>query len=301
MLQSLTDPVGCIGGPINYLGNERTTTIERPAKRGRESEIISEKQKHQISSDGNCCQFEAGQFGIILNPNPVSIGLKLSYEEEEHNASVTCASDNKAAVSPMLAIGISLKAEIDRQQQEFDHQVRLQEDNMRKGMRELGERQTISFLSAIETGIGKKLHEKEVEIQNMNRRNNELVERIKQISTEVQSWQCRAKYNESVVNALKSNLKQVLAQGVIQRKEGCGDSEVDSAASYAYENHWSILEANSVTFKRQMVCRACKTKEASILLLPCRHLCLCKDCAGSVDACPICQILKTAGVEVFTS
>lgn len=172
---------------------------------------------------------------------------------------------------------------------------------MIKEMREVGHRHTVALLSAIEAGIGRKLHEKELELQNMNRKNNELAERIKQISTEVHSWQCRAKYNESLVNALKSNLKQVMTQGINHWKEGCGDSEVDNTTSNANQNHMNVMGANSISFERQMTCRACKSKEASMLLLPCRHLCLCKDCAGSIDVCPICHIRKAAGVEVFLS
>ena len=83
-----------------------------------------------------------------------------------------------------------------------------QEENILKGVRELKQRQTVSFLSAIEKGVDRKLREKEHEIENMNRKNKELMERIKQVAMEVQSWHYRAKYNESVVNALKSNLQQ---------------------------------------------------------------------------------------------
>ncbi|XP_050220904.1 E3 ubiquitin-protein ligase BOI-like [Mercurialis annua] len=288
--------VGCIRGPMNHIGNEHATIMQRPAKRVRDSQIIPSAQKRHSSSNNNSNQYEAGQLGIIVNPNPVSIGLKLSCEEEEYNSPVTHPSGSKINVQPIMAILDNLKVETDRQEDELHLQMKLQEDSMRKSMRELGERHTASFLLAVETGIGRKLLEKEVEIQNINRKNNELVERINQISAQVQSWQYRAKYNESVVNALKSNLKHVMAQSAIHGKEGCGDSGVDTAASYANQNDFNVPEV-----KMQIICRACKTKEALILLLPCRHLCLCKDCAGFVDACPICQVTKTAGVEVYTS
>jgi E3 ubiquitin-protein ligase BOI-like protein len=178
-----------------------------------------------------------------------------------------------------------------------------QEENILKDVRELKQRHTVSFLSAIEKVVDRKLHEKELEIENMNRKNKELMERIKQIATEVQSWHYRAKYNESVVNALKSNLQRVMAQGAIHGKEGCGDSEVDDAASYANVDHQGIIDGsgNSVYMKKQMNCRACKVKEVCVLLIPCRHLCLCKDCEGFIDVCPICQEMKTASAQVFMS
>lgn len=174
---------------------------------------------------------------------------------------------------------------------------------MIKGVRELKQRHTYSFLSAIEKGVGRKLHEKELEIENMNRKNKELVEKIKQVSMEVQSWHYKAKYNESIVNVLKNNIKQAVAQGAMHVKEGCGESEVDDAASHTNVNYLSVVDCpgNPVSMKKQMNCRACKVQEVSILLLPCRHLCLCKDCEGFIGACPICKVMKTASVQVYLS
>lgn len=179
----------------------------------------------------------------------------------------------------------------------------MQEENIIKGVRELKQRQTVSFLSSIEKGVGKKLREKEFEIENMNRKNKELVERVKQVTMEVQSWHYRAKYNESLVNVLKSNLKQVLAQGAMQGKEGCGDSEVDDAASYTDHIQLGVVgcSGNPTSMKKQVNCRACKVREVCVLLLPCRHLCLCMDCEGFIDVCPVCQVMKTASVQVFMS
>ncbi|XP_062169872.1 E3 ubiquitin-protein ligase BOI-like isoform X1 [Alnus glutinosa] len=296
--------VGCSVGPLNYMGNNHTSAMEQPTKRAREAESISRQQKHLVSLNNNFSQDKAGQSGSILNPNPVSTGLKLAYEEDEHNSSVTSASESMTAALPViLSLSDNLKTEIDRQNEEFDCYIRFQEENILKDVRELKQRHTVSFLSAIEKVVDRKLHEKELEIENMNRKNKELMERIKQIAMEVQSWHYRAKYNESVVNALKSNLQRVMAQGAIHGKEGCGDSEVDDAASYANVDHQGIIDGsgNSVYMKKQMNCRACKVKEVCVLLIPCRHLCLCKDCEGFIDVCPICQEMKTASAQVFMS
>lgn len=174
---------------------------------------------------------------------------------------------------------------------------------MIKGVREMKQRHTYSFLSAIEKEVGRRLHGKEMEIEVMNCKNKELVQKIKQVSMEVQSWHYKAKYNESVVNALKNNLKQAMAQGSLHVKEGCGDSEVDDAASRTNLNYLSVVDGsgNSSSMKMQMICRACNIQEVSILLLPCRHLCLCKDCEGLIGVCPVCKAMRTASVEVYLS
>lgn len=299
--------VGCSVDPLNYIGSETITAMKRPMKRGMETtEPFSRQQKLQRSLNNNFFQDEGGLSGSILNPNPVSTGLKLSYEEDEHNSSVTSASESMTAALPvLLSVGGNLKAEIDRQKEEFDHYIRVQEENIMKGVREMKQRHTVTFLNAVEKGVDRKLREKELEIDNMNRKNKELVERIKQITLDAQSWHHKAKYNESLVNVLKTNIKQVIAQGPMQGKEGCGDSsEVDDATSYTNQNHLGIIGTSSNptgSMEKKMSCRACNVKEVDVLLLPCRHLCLCMDCEGFIDVCPVCRVMKTASVQVFMS
>lgn len=164
------------------------------------------------------------------------------------------------------------------------------------------QRHMASFLAAIEKGIDKKLHEKDLEMESLNRKNRELIERIKQVAAEAHNWHSRAKYNESVIAVLKSNLQQAISQGADQGKEGFGDSEVDDAASYIDPNNYLGISggpSKSISRNHKMMCRACQTKEVSILLMPCRHLCLCKDCDVLVRVCPVCQLVKTNSVPVY--
>lgn len=168
-----------------------------------------------------------------------------------------------------------------------------------KGVREINQRHTVTLLNALEKGVNRKLHEKEIEIENMNRKNKELGDRIKQVAMEAQSWHYRAKYNESVINVLKSNIQQLMEQGTAQAREGSGDSEVDDAISCS--NHRRIISGsgNQGPQNHPPKCRACNGKEVSVLILPCRHLCLCTDCEGFIDVCPICQVMKSTSVRVY--
>ncbi|PON72204.1 E3 ubiquitin-protein ligase BOI [Parasponia andersonii] len=292
-------PVGCSSGHMNHMANKHTTATPQPNHRSRETDSIFMQQKHLLPINNYICQDKAGQSGSILNPNPVSTGLKLSYEEEEHNSSVTSASENLKAVLPVISsISDNLKIQIDRQKDEFDQYVKVQEEKIIKGVIELRQRQTVSFLNAIEKGVSRKLHEKEVEIENMNCKNKELMDRIKQVTVEVQSWHYKAKYNESVVNFLRSNLQQAIAKSGMHAKEGYGDSEVDDAASYTNMNHIGTADVSGSS-KKPINCRTCKVREVSVLLLPCRHLCVCKDCQVYIDVCPVCNVTKTASVQVY--
>ncbi|XP_073145928.1 BOI-related E3 ubiquitin-protein ligase 1-like [Henckelia pumila] len=258
-------------------------------KRVREEDLVCTRQKRPISSNKNYSPEKVANIDTLPNPNLVSTGLRLSCEKEEQNSSVS---------SGILSIGNNLKMEMDRQTEEFGRYIKLQEENILKGVRELNHRHTVSLLSTLEKGVNKKLHEKALEVENVNRKNKELADKIKQVSTEAQSWHYRAKYNESVINILKNNIEQLMAQGASRAHEGSGDSEVDDAVSGT--NHRQIISGleNRGCQTGRLICRSCKSKEVSILLLPCRHLCLCTDCEGLSDICPVCQVMKTAGVHV---
>ncbi|XP_021692518.1 BOI-related E3 ubiquitin-protein ligase 1 isoform X2 [Hevea brasiliensis] len=303
-------PAGCGVDPVNYFGNENMAPMLQPNKRGKETEDFSRQQKLQISLNYNICQDEADRSASIPNPNPVSTGLRLSYDDDERNSSVTSASGSMTvAPSIILSLGDNIRTELDRQKEEFDQYIKIQEEHLATGVRDMKQRHIASFLAAIEKGVSKKLREKDLEIDNMNRKNKELIERIKQVAMEAQNWHYRAKYNESVVNVLKSNLQQAISQGADQGKEGFGDSEVDDAASYvvpsSYLNvtggHARPLTKNCQGLIEHITCRACKSKEVCMLLMPCRHLCLCRDCDMLINVCPVCQLIKTSSVQVYLS
>ncbi|KAJ7953596.1 BOI-related E3 ubiquitin-protein ligase 1 [Quillaja saponaria] len=300
-------PAGCSVDPVNYIGNDHINPMLRPNKRSREIEDISRKQKLQISLNYNVCQDEVDRSASIPKPNPVSTGLRLSYDDDERNSSVTSASGSMTTTpSIVLSLGDNIRTELDRQKEELDRYIKIQEEHLAKGVRDMKERHTGSVLATIEKGVSKKLREKDTEIDIMNCKNRELAERIKQMAVEVQNWQYRARYNESIVNVLKSNLQQAMSQGVDQGKEGFGDSELDDTASYINpNNNLSVPGAQQMksTSKNcqgmeHLICRACKAKEVSMLLMPCRHLCLCTDCDGLISVCPVCQLLKTASFQV---
>lgn len=147
----------------------------------------------------------------------------------------------------------------------------------------------VCLMNALEKGVNRKLHEKDLKIENINRNNKELGDKMKQVSMEAQSWHYRAKYNESVVNDLQRNIQQLLPQGTALAYEGTGESEMDDAVSGT--NHFKL--------NGQLICKSCKNKEVSFLLLPCRHLCLCANCEGFIDICPVFQSMKTVSVHVY--
>lgn len=126
----------------------------------------------------------------------------------------------------------------------------------------------------------------------------DLEEQMKQLSVEVGAWQQRAKYNENLINSLKYNLEQLNAQNR-DNEEGCDDSEVDHTASCCNGDVslQHMLKQNRNL--KEAACKVCRVKEPCMLLLPCRHLCLCKDCESKFSFCPLCQSSKFIGIEVY--
>jgi len=117
-------PAACNVDPANYIGNNNISSLNRASKRSRESEDVAMQHKLQISLN-NFYQDATDRSASIPNPNAVSTGLRLSYDDDEHNSSVTTASGGMPSL-PVVPLGDILRTEIERQKEEFDHYIRVQ-------------------------------------------------------------------------------------------------------------------------------------------------------------------------------
>lgn len=294
---------GCNAGIMNISGLKNASVVNLPMKSGRGVSIFGQHQL-PVTLHDNLCQEEAGQSRSMLKHIPVSTGLRLSYGEEEHNSSISSTVESKIVnLSSTLPRSDNLQTELVRQNDELDKYIRVQEETIRKGITQLKHRHTISILNALEKEVSRKLHEKDIEIENLNHKNKELVEKIRQLEAESQSWHYKAKENESFINLLKSNINQILLRGAATcLKEGCGESMVDDAVSSCKQNSLGPLANHGKKLpssKESMNCKACKGKEVSMLFLPCRHLCLCIDCDFFIEVCPICHVKKNGSLQVY--
>ncbi|KZV42547.1 hypothetical protein F511_36095 [Dorcoceras hygrometricum] len=241
----------------------------------------------------------------VYDKNPVSTGLRLSYDDDERNSTVSSASGSIAIGSSMFSsLNVDIEREFDQSRKELEHYVRMQEENLLQGLREIGQRHITSCLTYVENSCIKKLHQKNLELETVTCKNNKLVELTKQLTAEAQNWCNIAKYNESVANALKTSLEQAMQQGSNQRSI-VGENDVDDAASCVDPNNFLCnsgeRERSNSVCTNALTCRSCKSKEVCIVLMPCRHLCLCKACEGFVSACPVCRMATNASFEVYLS
>ncbi|KAL6296237.1 hypothetical protein ACE6H2_004379 [Prunus campanulata] len=173
-------------------------------------------------------------------------------------------------------------------------------DRLRQNILEKVQATQLQTLSVVEEKVLQKLREKEAEVESINKKNMELEERMEQLTVEAGAWQQLARRNENMISSLRFNLQHVYAQSR-DSKEGCGDSEVDDTASCCNGRtlNFDMFCKENNDVKEMMTCKACRVNEACMLLLPCKHLCLCKDCESKLSLCPLCQSSKFIGMEVY--
>lgn len=114
------------GDPVNYLGNNGPPFL-LPNKCVRDAEAIPRQQKLLFSLNNKPFQDEPDRKSRHLNLNPVSTGLRLFYDDEERNSSITSGSGNLTAASPIFSsLGNDIKRELDQQKEELDQFIRTQ-------------------------------------------------------------------------------------------------------------------------------------------------------------------------------
>uniref|UniRef100_A0A0A0K3I3 BOI-related E3 ubiquitin-protein ligase 3 n=1 Tax=Cucumis sativus TaxID=3659 RepID=A0A0A0K3I3_CUCSA len=200
-------------------------------------------------------------------------------------------------------LGEDISLQIHQQQLDIDRLISQHLEKVRSEVEERRKRQARRIIEAIEVGVMKKLKSKEEEIEKMGKLNWALEERVKSLCIENQLWRDMAQTNEAAVNALRNNLEQVLCQVNEDRTHvGGGGIEdpttalVDDAQSSCGSNEgegeerggWRVVKAKTVKrnsnnggggedtgSRKSRMCRNCGKEESSVLLLPCRHLCLC--------------------------
>ncbi|KAL2484119.1 putative BOI-related E3 ubiquitin-protein ligase [Forsythia ovata] len=150
-------------------------------------------------------------------------------------------------------------------------------------------------VGAIREGVMKKLNEKDEQIQRIDKLNSLLQQRLKSLFVENQLYRNMALANEAMANSLRTNLEQLLVANVNNKHHSAGtgpravaeDTESCCGSNGNYERDRRTAE------KEERMCKRCGEKESCVLLLPCRHLCLCAVCGRGSDQLKACQVCNT--------
>lgn len=226
-----------------------------------------------------------------------------------------CSYQQNNCCGSFTFLGEDISLQIQQQQLEIEQFITQHTEKVKIEIEERRKRYATRIFAAVEQGIMKKLKSRDEEIDKFGKLNWALEEKVKSLCIENQMWRDLAHANEATANALRSNLEHVLSevrnqqqQQQYRRHDGVGtvedDAEQDDAQSccgsnrVAGDNEERRSAASSIG---ERMCRSCGRDEASVLLLPCRHLCLCSVCGSCVHTCPICKSIKNASVHINLS
>ncbi|KAJ7948915.1 BOI-related E3 ubiquitin-protein ligase 1 [Quillaja saponaria] len=231
-------------------------------------------------------------------------------------------------------LGEDLSLDIQQQQLDLDCLIAQHMEKVRMEIEEKRKRQARRILEVIEVGMAKKLKAKDEEIEKIGRLNWALQDKVKTLCIENQIWRDLAQTNEATANALRTNLEQVLQQVRDERTRGgfglidddattpiptaalmddaqscCGSNDNDECGGERMvgvrdkdeEGTSKSSRVNNNNNSNCRLCRNCGKEESCVLILPCRHLCLCTVCGSTLHTCPICKSIKNASVHVNMS
>ncbi|CAI9769029.1 unnamed protein product [Fraxinus pennsylvanica] len=181
----------------------------------------------------------------------------------------------------------SLVNEIEKQRLEIDQFVTLQNRRLRLDLQELRKQQMSYFLKKSELNMQFLLKQKDEEIARAVNRAMELENFVKRMVIENQMWQRVAKDNEAMVMSLKNTIEHL--------RESPNVAEDAESRCDIIE----YVEENGEQKMSNMVCQSCNSRNSSVIILPCRHLCSCKDCDSFLKSCPVCKTAKKASIEAM--
>ena len=149
--------------------------------------------------------------------------------------------------------------------------------------------------------MARRLREKEAEVEKAARRNAELEARAAQLSVEAQVWQAKARTQEAQAATLQAQLQKAMMSGVSPAQDSRrGEDPLGGVEGQAEDAESAYNDPDRVIVSGPR-CKACRKRVASVVLIPCRHLCLCTECDQVAQACPLCLALRSSSVEVYLS
>ncbi|KAK7412792.1 hypothetical protein VNO78_04417 [Psophocarpus tetragonolobus] len=246
----------------------------------------------------------------LCDPNKADSGLtyhiplqrKRSRDFTTQLTSLPPHQKNKISPEPSF-LNQEILFQFQNQQSEIDRVLAHHTEKVRMELEEQKIRQSRMLMNSIQDTMAQKLKEKEEEIQRMRKMNWALQERVKSLCMENQIWRELAQTNESTANYLRSNLEQVLAHVGEERlaATAVADDAQSSCGSNDAVEAGDDTAASAAAVVGGRLCRNCGVRESVVLLLPCRHLCLCTMCGSTIRNCPICDSGMDASVHVNLS
>ncbi|KAF7088297.1 hypothetical protein CFC21_091422 [Triticum aestivum] len=268
--------------------------------------MVDAKSLHQIILDTGHHQPAANQgFAVGASaaampmsgpPLPPPLGLRLDGAQE-------MATNKRKRDQQSSMLGA---AQAQQQPIVVDHNMRNHAEKMCTTSREQRQRHISMMISTVVAKARKQLEAKDQEIEWIRSMNWALKERIRNLHMEAQAWRNVAQSSETVANVLRTDLQQVLEQQAVRGSGSDGGEGTagpcwgEKHVAFCREEHEEEGETPAVEPRVTEVemCKGCGQRAPVVLLLPCRHLCVCAPCAEAARVCPSCMCVKTGCTSV---
>ncbi|KAL3653365.1 hypothetical protein CASFOL_003046 [Castilleja foliolosa] len=167
-----------------------------------------------------------------------------------------------------------LVTEMRSQTDQVNHILSLQTDLLKQALKGMLERQHKSIQRAAEENANKKLKQLEAEL------------RMKSAHADHYRREAdRLLLNINYLGMENRSLKYRLDHANEARRYEDGDSSTE--------------DTEAVVGPVKFDCKICGKQLATVLMWPCRHVCVCKQCDAVTDRCPVCRVEKRSTVDVF--
>ncbi|KAI4970554.1 hypothetical protein ZWY2020_001468 [Hordeum vulgare] len=198
---------------------------------------------------------------------------------------------NRDERSPVLGAADVLAAHVQQQTIDVDGILLKHAKKMWTALAEQRQSHMRLIVSTVEGRAAQRLKAKDEEIERIRTMNWSLEARLQNLFMEAQMWRDVAQSNEATANVLRGDLRRVLDAQAVGGGGSGGDQ--DDAESCCWGENEVAEERPETGVGR---CKACREGTAVVLLLPCRHLCVCAPCAATAQACPSCGSAKNGSV-----
>ncbi|XP_019430489.1 PREDICTED: BOI-related E3 ubiquitin-protein ligase 1-like [Lupinus angustifolius] len=300
------------GGYTPYNNNNGSANSR---KRGRE-DIVANTTPNNIMNPLFSMQSHTPQLIELSqlhnqHQNVGSIGLGLSFDHQQQQRLQLQQQQQQQQHGNRTSSYLSLSSEgfslqIKQERDEIDQFLHALGEDLQSTLAARRQRHYQELLRAAEEAVARRLREMEGEVDKATRRNAELEARAAQLSSEAQVWQAKARAHEAAATSLQVQLQQTIIAAGAGRCHGGDDGGAglscaldggqaeDVESAYIDPDRVEVITSAAARAK----CRGCEKRVASVVVLPCRHLCMCAGCDAHFRACPVCLTLKDSTVEV---
>ncbi|KAL2227304.1 UNVERIFIED_CONTAM: BOI-related E3 ubiquitin-protein ligase 1 [Sesamum indicum] len=178
----------------------------------------------------------------------------------------------------------SLSMEIKNQTEQVDQILLFHNENLRQSLAGVLGKHRRTLHRVAEEKAAKKLKAKELELHGKLSENAELERMVEHYKGEAERLLIRVRCLERTTMSLQAGLQEANAARRYAETE-----QEDAESSYEDPDRVGPVRLD---------CKACERQLATVMMWPCRHICVCTRCDSVTKVCPVCCSLKTTSVEV---